>query len=101
MTEQHTSPQTSEVREQLAERFGLTTTDVDALVDAMDEARGTLGPEEMSQGLAMVVKSYVDALASAAERFSDPDERQVADRMVNLTVELLTSQLASANQVRS
>lgn len=82
--------------ERLAERFGITAEDVATIVVTMDTERGMLGPEDMSRGLAIVVKTYVDALSSAAARFEDPDERVIADRTVSLAIELLAGQLGAA-----
>lgn len=83
----------SRTQEELAERFGITSEELDVIVEAMDRERGMLGPAEMSKGLAIVVKTYVDALSSAAERFTNPSERQIADRLVALTIELLAGSL--------
>lgn len=80
-------------QEELAKRFGITPDELNVIVETMDHERGMVGPAEMSKGLAIVVKTYVDALSSAAERFTDASERQIADRLVALTIELLAGSL--------
>ncbi|UXN73184.1 hypothetical protein N8D56_19755 [Devosia sp. A8/3-2] len=55
-----------------------------------------LGPEDLGKGLSPVVASYIAALQSAAERFEDPAERRIADRVVSMATEMLASQLQAA-----
>mgnify|MGYP003652558842 FL=1 len=101
MTGQHSSPSLSELKSQLARRVGVEVSDIDSIIDAVDQQRGTLGPEDMAQGLATVVQTYVDALTSAAERVSDPVERLVVDRFLDTALENLAGQLEGASHQRN
>lgn len=87
--------------DEIAARHGLTPDELRQLLAETDEARGLLTLADLEAGLAAVVAVYVRAMKSAAERFTDPHERAVADRFAGLTVELLSAQLASAPRVRN
>ena len=85
--------------EALAVRFGLTLEQLRELLTETDDRRGMLDQSDLNRGLAVVVEVYLRCLASAAERFEDPAERLVADRMVAMTVETVVAQLSAAPHI--
>lgn len=101
MTNQQNGSSLSELKGQLAQRIGVEVSDVDAIIDAVDQQRGTLGPDDLARGLATVVRTYVDALTSAAEQVSDPAERSVVDRFLGIALETLAGQLEGASHQRN
>lgn len=82
----------------LAAKYGLAPQDLAALLRETDAVRNLLTPGEAQQGLANVVAIYIQSLGAAAERFVDPAERHIADRVVALTIETLAAQLSAAPQ---
>lgn len=85
----------------LASRFGLSMEDLAALLRETDAARGMVEPADVGAAIEELARVYLQALAAAAARFSDPAERMVADKVANLAGELLAEQLASVCSPRN
>jgi len=82
-----------------AAKFGLSLDQLRDLLNETDALRGLLTPADLESGLSQVVQLYVNCMGAAAERFVDPAERLVADRVVSATTEMIVAQLQAAPHI--
>lgn len=91
-------PSPEETPEAIALRYNLSVEALAALLDETDRVRGMCSPADVSLGLEQVIDQFGQAMSAAPSTFSDPGERAVATRTIEVGIEIYVKTMEAAQR---